>query len=530
MIHDSTWLARTRAMRRMRLAAPVGFLLTCVLLAGLPAIASANAPEMSGEWELVIKATGQPSLKGIAVISAEANGKGEFAATSTLFEHVIHGTFSGTLEGGGSTATVEATTEAYGPLPAGKFTSNTMTVQDGSSPSISGSGELLAGTTPVPGASLVATRIKTYKEVQEREAREAKEKLEREEQEARENIRGEWSLVVKVGPQTSNGTALIEVSANAKNEFASSSALFENIVPGRFSGTLAGSTANVTVTTEAYGPAPAEEFTGEKLTVEPKGSSLSISGTGKLYSNKVLLTENATLVATRAKTYAEVTAREAKEKTELEAKEKAEREAKEKEATEKAELEAKEKAEREAKEKAEREAKEKAEREAKEIAERGAKEKTEREAREAAEKAAAVKATSSSNGPVPALASMQLIGKAFTVGAGGLISLQVSNPNSYAISGRITLLVQSSRAGKSSTARGRASKKLTSLGTVSFGVSPDGKQPVKLKLSQAGRTELVRHKTLHAIATVVTVAGGQTTVTKTITLTLHAGKTAQSKH
>ncbi len=529
MIHYSKWLARTRSARRMRLTAPIGLLLACILLAGLPAAASASTPEMRGEWELTIKAPGLAPAKGIALITVEANGSGEFAANELVIEHVIHGTFSGTLEG--AKATVEVTSEAYSSLPASKFKSTTMTVEpNGANPSISGSGEFTSGTTTVPGASLVATRIKTYKEVQEREAREAKEKQEQEEQEARENIRGEWSLVVKAGPVTSNGVAVIKVAASAQNKFASSSTLFESIIPGSFSGTLEGSTATVTVTSEAYGPAPANEFTGEKITVTSNDNSLSISGTGKLYSSKILITESATLVATRIKTYAEVTAREAKEKLEREAKEKTEREAKEKterEAKEKLEREAKEKTEQEAKAKAEQEAKAKAEQEAKAKAEQEAKAKAEQEAKAKAEQEAKKKATVST----AALVSVQLTGKSFTVSTAGLLSLQVSNPNAYAISGRITLvLAQSAKAGKSSSAHGSASKKTVSLGTVSFGVSPNGKQLVKLELSQGGRAELARHKTLRVLATALTKASGQTTETKTFTLTLRAGKAAQGKH
>jgi hypothetical protein len=522
MIHDSTWLARTCAAHRMRLTASIGLLLACMLLVALPAMASASTPEMRGEWELLIKAPGEAPAKGIALISVEANGSGEFATDNFLVEHVIHGTFSGTLEG--AKASVEVTTEAYGPLPAAKFTSTTMTVEpNGATPSISGSGELVSGKEPPVTGTIVATRIKTYREVEEREEREAKEKQAREEQEARENIRGEWSLVVKVGPETSNGTALIKTAANAENKFASSGVLFESIVPGSFSGTLEGSTATVTVTSEAYGPAPANEFTGEKITVTSTGNSLSISGTGKLYSNKALVTENATLVATRIKTYAEVVAREAKEKLE--------REAKEKEAKEKLELEAKEqeakaKAEQEAKAKAEQEAKAKAELEAKAKAEQEAKAKAEQEAKAKAEQEAKKKATISQ----ATLVSVQLVGKTFTVSTAGLLSLQVSNPNAYAISGRITLVMgQSAKAGKTSSAHGSASKKAESLGTVSFGISPNGKQLVKLELSQGGRAELAHHKTLSVLATVLTKASGQATTTKTLTLTLHAGKAAHGK-
>jgi hypothetical protein len=523
MIHDSTWLARTCAAHRMRLTASIGLLLACVLLVALPAIASAGTPEMRGEWELVIKAPGEAPAKAIALINVEANGSGDFAASSLLVEHTIKGTFSGTLEG--AKASVEVTSEAYSPFPATKFTSTTMAVEpNGPTPSISGSGEFVSGKEPPVTATIVATRIKTYKEIEEREAREAKEKQEHEEQEARENVRGEWSLVVKAGPETSNGTAIIKVAANSQNKFTSSSTVFEGIVPGSFSGSLEGATATVTVTSEAYGPAPADEFTGEKITVTSTGNSLSISGTGKLYSNKALITESATLVATRIKTYAEVVAREAKERTELEAKERTEREAIEKEAKEKLELEAKE---LEAKAKAEQEAKAKAEQEAKAKAEQEAKAKAEQEAKAKAEQEAKKKAATDN----AALVSVQLAGKTFTVSTAGLLSLQVSNPNAYAISGRITLVVdQSTKAGKTSSSHGGTSKKVVSLGTVSFGISPNGKQLVKLELSQAGRSELARHKTLSVLATILTKASGQASATKTLTLTLRAGKAVKGKH
>ncbi len=521
MVHDSTWLARTCAGRRARLTALIGFLLACVLLAGLPAIASASTPEMRGEWELVIEAPGLAPGRGIALISVEANGNGEFSTNNLVIGNVIHGTFSGTLEG--AKATVEVTSEAYGPLAAGKFTSKTMTVEpNGSSPTISGSGEFTSGTTPVPGARLTATRIKTYKEVEEREAQEAKEKREHEEQEARENFRGEWSLVVKVGSQSSQGTAIIKTVPSSDNKFASSSALFEGLVPGSFSGTLEGSTATVTVTSEAYGPVPANEFTGEKIAFNSTGSSPSISGTGKFYSDKALITESATLVATRIKTYAEVAAREAKEKAEQEAKAKAEQEAKTK-----AEQEAKAKAEQEAKAKAEQEAKTKAEQEAKAKAEQEAKAKAEQEAKTKAEQEAQKKAALDKS----ALASVQLVGKNFTLSSAGMLSLPVSNPNLYAVSARITLVVaQSAKTGRVSGARGRASKRPLSLGSVSFGISPDDKQVAKLKLTQAGRAELARHKTLKALVTILTKASGQASTTKTLSVVLSTGKTARSKH
>lgn len=540
MAHDSTWLIRTRAAHRTRLAdrladrlahrtrlaqrtrltASIALLFACTLFAGLPAAASASTPEIRGEWELSITTSTQ-HVNGKALIVDEPNAQGEFASSTALFEGVISGTFSGTITG--SNATVKVTTKAYGPIEAGEFTSSAITIaSSGGSPSMSGQGMISAGGGTPESATFSATQIRTYKQIEEQEA---KEKQEREEQEARENIRGEWSLTVKAGPDTSNGIAIIKTTASPQNKFTSSTALFEAVVPGTFSGTLEGATATVTVASEAYGPVPATEFTGEKITVNSTDNSLSISGTGKLYSNKVLITESATLIATRTKTYAELTAREAKEKLEREAEEKAEREAKEKLEREKQEQEAKAKAELEAKAKAELEAKTKAELEAKAKAEAEAKTKAALEAKTKAELEAQKKAALSK----AALTSVELNGKTFTASAAGLLSLQVTNPNPYAISGRITLVVdQPAKAGKASAAHS-AGKKALSLGTASFGISPSGRQLVKLVLSQSGRTELTRHKTLRVLATVLTKADGQAPTSKTLTLTLRAGKAAHRK-
>jgi hypothetical protein len=486
-------------MRRTRLTAPVGFLLAWVLLAGLPAAALATAPEMRGEWELVLKSSGQ-TLKGKTLISEEANVKGEFASHTVQFESGDTGTFSGTLEGGKASVTI--TTAPLGSFPAGEFVSTTMTVEVGvSSLALSGEGAFTLGVQKAPG-TLTATRIKTYKQIEEQEARE---KREREESEARANVRGEWALTLENGPEKVNGTALITAEANSKNEFASSGALFESVIPGAFSGTLEGSKATVKITTQAAGPFPAGEFTSTKIVVTSTVNSMSMSGSGKLTLGTNEL-EGTLLTATRIKTHQEVE----QATKEREAKEKREKEA----------LEAKQKAEREAQEKATREAKEKQEREAQEKTAREAKEKQEREAREAAEKAAIA---------TTRLVSVQLAGKTFTVGAAELISLQFTNPNPYAIAGRVTLLpAKSGRAGKSSA--GGTGKKAGSLGTVSFGISSKGEQLVKLKLSQRGRAELARHKTLHVLATVITEASGQTTATKTFSLTLRTAKPAHGKH
>jgi hypothetical protein len=489
------------------LTAPIVFLLASVLLAGLPAVASATAPEMRGEWELVVNTPTGPA-KGTALISIEANSSGEFATNNVLFSGSVHGTFSGTLEG--SEASVRVTTEASGSFLASEFTSTTAAVESsGSTLSMTGSGTFTYASQSVP-ATFVATRIKTYKQIEEQEAQEKKEQ---EEREARERVRGEWALTIESGGQVAKATALITKVANAKNEFASSSAFYESVIPGTFSGTLEGGEASVTVTSEAAGPYPASTFTATKVAVAFTSSSMTMNGSGTLSAGGGSFP--ATLTATRIKTNQEVEheikEREAKEREEREAREKAEREA-----SEKAAREAKEKQDREA-----LEAKQKAEREASEKAALQTREKAEREAREAAEKAALANAAK--------LVSVQLAGKALTVGASELLSLQITNPNPYAISGRVTLLL-SARGGKSAAAKSGKSKSGGSLGSASFGVSPHGIQVVKLKLSQRGRAEVARHKTLHVLATVTTLASGKTTTSKTFSLTLHAAKVGHGKH
>jgi hypothetical protein len=458
-----------------------------MLLAALPSGAAAANPEMRGEWQLVLQSPGG-NATGTAFISVEANPKGEFATSNVVFLGIVHGTFSGTLNGSETSVTV--TTEAAGPAPEGKFTSTAMKIETngGGQPVITGSGTLTAGGTPMP-ATVTATRVKTYAEVQEREA---KEKLEREEQEARENVRGEWSLTLE-SLQNSKGTALITKSANANNEFASSSALFEGVVPSSFSGTLPvgkGSNATVKVTTQAYGPAPAGEFTSSTMTVESSGASLSMHGTGTLTLPGTSLP--ATLTATRIKTYAQVLQQQ-------------EKEALEKEALEREAREAKEKLEREAREKTEGEAREKAEREAREKAEREA-------AQSHIGSTPPIVSGGSTTTPSPPV-SVQLAAKAFT--AGSALSLRLTNPNAFAVQGHVTLSLASGKAAASK-------KKPTSLGTASFSISPHGTALVKIALSRSGRAELARRHTLHAIASIATTASGQPSASTSYKITLHA--------
>src|SRR6185437_1076822 len=71
-------------------------------------------------------------------------------------------------------------------------------------------------------------RLKSYQEIIEQEERERKE---REEQRVREEVRGEWAITVGSGAQSYKGVALITHSANSKDEFAASSAIYEGVNP-----------------------------------------------------------------------------------------------------------------------------------------------------------------------------------------------------------------------------------------------------------------------------------------------------------
>jgi hypothetical protein len=503
MTHDSAWLGRTHLARHIRLTASLGFLLACVLIAMLPSAALATTPEVRGEWEIVLEGA-SATIEGTTLIGNVANAQGEFTTDlhAVKFSDGGTGTFSGTLEGGKASATL--ITDALGPYPAGEFTSNTLTVEStGSSLALSGTGTIMFGGASSPG-TFRATRLKTQLQIEEQEARERKEA---EERAARENVRGEWALTVESGPNVVKGIATINETANAKNEFASSSALFEGAIPGTFSGTLEEAKAKVTITTEAAGPFPSTTFTSSTITIVSAAKSMSMSGPGTLTAsgNEV----PATLTATRVKTHQEIKEREKAEQEKAE-KEKAEQEKTEKEKAEQ------EKAE---KEKAEKEATEKTEREAR----------VAREAKEKAEKEAAAQKTPPPTPSIATLVSAVVGNSSSQATSGGSISLTLQNPNSYAVQGRLALTFV--KDGKPSSAGHKAGKKQTvSLGSASFSLSSNGSSTVKVKLSRGARVELEHHKTLRATLTLTTLATGQTSTTKVLSLTLHAAKPAHGKH
>jgi hypothetical protein len=494
MVDHWRWHGSTRVPHGTRFSVIVGLLLACVLLAVLPTVASASAPEVAGEWTLVLQYSGG-TANGTAIITEEANAKGEFAAHSVLLNGAVPGTFSGTLEG--SNATVETSSVQYGPVPASKFNSSAMAVDStDNSLSMSGSGMFTLGTETY-SATLTATRVKSARQIKEQEEKEQEERA------ARMNIRGEWSITLEGDGQTLKGTALVTDEATSENIFASKSAAFETgLIGGSFGGTLKGDEAEVTITTdEVPGTVPPGTFTGEKIVVSSKANPTSMTGTGTSKYGPVEFTS--TLTATRIKSYQQVKEQETKER---EATEKQEKEAQE--ATEKAEAEAKAKGERETAEK------------------------REREAREAVEKATKILPTTIVPPvTVTPLVSALLATNTLTVGKSAAISLKLTNPNSSSVSGQVKLTYTAlAKIGKGSSAKHTASSKTSTLGDASFSISSKGSESIKVKLSHAGLTELTRHKTLHVVVTITTQASDQPSTSKTFSLTLHAAKAASRKH
>jgi hypothetical protein len=477
-----------------------------------PAAMATTGPEMRGEWQMSVS-NSKGTAKGIAIISQEANGSGEFASSSASVEGVVPASFSGTLHSS-EEASVKVVAQPYGPLPESEFTSSTIAVHSsGGSVSMSGSGTIFVkSTSSSESATFAATRVRTYKELEEQKERE---EHEREEREARENVRGEWTLKLESGGEKVEGIARITASANTSNEFASRQALFGGSVPGSFTGTLEGSKAKVTIDSQASGPLPQAEFTSKTIAVSTSTNPTSMTGSGTLTLNSTM-TMPATLTATRIRNYKELKALEGQEKLEREAAEKKAREAKEaQEATEKAQREARESQELQAREAQEREALEKLEAQGK----------------------ATEKASGSTTGPT---APATPLSKTLAVTSSGSLSIVLSNPNAWSVKGSIVLTAAAGHAGKAQAASmgARTSTKTSAKGkkptpplaSSSFTIGPHGHASVKLTLSKAARAELARAKTLVVTATVLTQANaGGTRVSKAFKLTLRVS-TSHSHH
>jgi hypothetical protein len=471
MMHHSTWLGEPRLKRWTRTSAPLAFLLACMLLAAFAQAASATTPyDMRGEWSVEYKSAGEPPLSETGIIKQMNLSTGEYSATfqaSIGIPTEMNGTMSGT--------TGSLTTTTVTPFGTLTFITSSLTVETVGK-TLSAPGTFYLNGKDLEPGTLTGTETKTYQEVVEREEREQKE---REEAQARQAVRGEWAITLESGPQVLKGIALIKEPAGAKNEFASSNALFESVVPGSFAGTLKGKEASVTIVTQAAGPYPESRFESTEITVGSGTSSMSGPGMLMLGPSKA----PTMLTATRLRTYAQI---EEQERQAQEAKEKQEREA--------------------------------AEKVAREQAEKVAREAKEREAREAIEKAA-------KTGPIvtitpkAVLLPVALGGTSLTVSHSGTVALLLTNPNASSVQGQLKLTLP--KGGKASA---KHTTKSTTLATATFSISSHGSATVKVKLSRSGRSQLAHHKALRVLLTLTTQASGEPSVVKTYSVTLHAGK------
>lgn len=484
MIHDSTWLGRTRASRRMGIAMPLVLVLACVLLAGFASAASASTYDIRGEWSVELSSAHEPTLTGKATFNKQEPG-GEFTGSGLL------GGFIG-AQASGTVAESETSLTIVASAPGGDITFMASGLPiDTSKNTFSGAGAYYKEGKLVEPGNIKAVRLKSYKEIEEQEAQEKKE---REEHEARANVRGEWSLTLEAGPEKLKGIALITEQASATNEFASKSALFEGTLGGTFSGKLEGNEAKVTVTTEGSQALmlPPGTFTSETIAVSSAFNPASMSGSGKFTIGELETT--GTLTATKIRSYHQIEEQEAQER---EAKEKQEEEA--------------------------QIAKEKVEREAKEKAELEAKEKREREAREAVEKATKIVLPPPTILPPAAPMPVTLTTEKLTVPNSGVLSLGLTNPNSSLTSGHLKVTFTS----KAKGAHGKS--KTSTLGEASFSIASKGPGTVKITLSHSTRAELARLKTMHVLVALTTQANGQSIGTKTYSLTLRAAAPARRK-
>ena len=340
------------------------------------------------------------------------------------------------------------------------------------------------------------------------------------------DMRGEWAFTMTCScGQSTPGTMVIRQMDTTSGAFSGTTEL-DGLIPG----TATGTSTSSTVSLELYFPhTPYGEsrFMMENAALEPVKAEFSGSGTYNPSTN------TGTLTAKRIRTLAQVEqaekeaaerAKEAREKAEKEALEREAKEAEEKPIREKAEA---EQHEREAKEKAQQEATEhqqaKEQQEARERQsakeQQEAKErqqaKEQQEARERAERAAREAAlVKPPTAPLePAKPSVRTI----SVSNSGTVSLQLSDPDGYAISGEVVLTGGASKGGASS-----AKHTHSTLAHGTFTIAAHAKTLVKLKLSRSAAAMLANHRSLHVEIEITTNASGYTPVTKTYGVTLQS--------
>jgi len=472
-------------MRSMRLTASLGLLLACMLLAAFASTASATSYDMRGAWSMEFTSNGEAPLSETGIINQMNNGTGAFSGT-------LHATIGVTSSIEGTLSGTTVSLKSVTPTPIGviTFITNSVTLNTTTN-KLSGMGTYYVNGNVLEPGEVTGTRLKTYMEVEEQEARE---KREQEERTARVNVRGEWALTLAAGPETLKGVALISEEATSENKFASSSAVFESSTLGTFSGTLEGSKASVTVTTEAAGQLPPGTFTSTTVAVTSTTDSMSMSGSGTLTFGG--MTIPGTLTAMRVRTHQQIAEQEAQG-----------REAKEKEAQEAAEKTARERKEGELKER----------------------------------EAAAAKNTPVINTPVSpttntgnptntgnALMPVDLAAKTLKLGHSDAISLDLTNPGGSPVHGHLKLTL--TKTGKASRAKHTTgSSQSSTLGEASFSIAGHGTEVVKVKLSKSGRAQLARLKSLRVLVTVTTQAGGHPDITKSYAITLRAPSSGANK-
>jgi hypothetical protein len=468
--------ANQPAKRRVRLLAPLTLLVACSLLAIFAAAASASNYDMRGEWSLENTANkpGSPPISGTDLINKMEPG-GEFSGSGS-YMGILPFAVSGTVSGNETSITVATNT------PSGMITFVAKGILINTTENkFTGSGTYYnANNEPYETGEVICIRLKNYQEVIEREERERREA---EEARARKNVRGEWEIVIKAGPQSYAATALVTNEANSKNEFASSRTTFEGGVQGSFEGTLEGEKATIKVISHGLpGTIPAAEFTGSEITVATKANPASMTGTGKFLVPEFSLEVPAEVTAKRIHTLAEVQEREATEA-------------------------------RKAKEKVEMEA-----REAEEATARRA-----REEREAAERAASkapggVIVTPPPGGSVTLLSATPS-GTGLTATGAGALPLHLSNPNAFPIHGRVTVVAKVAGAAGASGKHGKT--RTITLGTASFTLAAHASEALSVKLTHAGLAALRHQHTLHVTLTVTCESAGAARVSGKYPLTLH---------
>jgi hypothetical protein len=349
------------------------------------------------------------------------------------------------------------------------------------------------------------------------------------------DMRGEWQYTLTCNScQGSTGTLLLK-QMNFTTGAYSGTTVLDGVLDGTASGIVSGSSVSLKIILPDT-PMGEYTFTVENGTIESAKNEFSGPGyynsmggyTGEIKAKQVRTQAQIEKEEQEAKEKQEKAEREAKEKAELEAKEKAEKEAAEKPIKEKAEREAKEKAEKEAQEKQAKETQEAKEKQAaKEAQEKQVKETQEakekqaaKEAQEAKEKQAKALTTQAPSAAGPAKPNT----KTLAVSSSGIVSIELSDPNGYAISGEVTL--SSAAAGKSSATKGKP--KTAALAESPFSIASDATKLVKLKLSKSAAAALADHKSLRVAIKITTRATGHTSTTKTYSVTLQAP--SRTKH